>query len=826
MDKNLDTLRAALVDRYEVEKPIGRGGMATVYLAHDRRHDRRVAIKVMSPELAATIGAERFNREVKIAAKLTHPNVLGVFDSGEAQGLLFYVMPFVEGETLRDKLQREKHIGIDEAIQITCEVAEALAHAHGQSVIHRDVKPDNILLHNGHALVADFGIARLAEDGTEKLTKTGMAVGTAAYMSPEQAAGEPTDGRSDIYALGCVLYEMLAGQPPFMGANAMAIMAQHNLATIPEVRVIRTSVPEELEQVIRRAMEKTPADRFQTMEEFKQAVLGEIPATSLSPKYTARYRAQAPRKSKRPLLLWAALPVAALVAAGGYLLANRPHGGAPDANKVAVLYFTDETGGAMEHVADGLTESLIGRLEDVSGISVVPVNGVRPLRGQSVPTDSIRSRFGIGTVVKGSVSRDGAKARVAIDVVDAASDASYDRKTLSVDTAQVVTLQGMVADEVAGFLREAIGTEVRLRTDRGQTSSTAAWTLAERATKLRRTADSLIDLKAAAPAMAAVRSSDSLLVLAGQQDGKWPKLPAMLASNAIVRARLMKPRSPEQMAAVDSGVAFADAALGLDSGDADALEAKGRLQYARFLIDPDRNRGMLDSAEETLIRAVQANRSQAGAWEALSNLYYSKPNITEANRAARNAYEADAYLASAKMILNRLFWTSHDLEMYPEALEWCDKGRRRFPADPFFVECRLWMYTVRGQVPNVDSAWSYQRQFVGMNAPAARNYADRYSRIIVAGALARTGRDADSARHVLNAARATPDIDPSRDLAAYEAVIRVMLGDQDEAVNLLQSYVAIHPDHLKGFATRVGPWWRDLQGNKRFQRLIATAKVR
>jgi hypothetical protein len=171
-----------------------------------------------------------------------------------------------------------------------------------------------------------------------------------------------------------------------------------------------------------------------------------------------------------------------------------------------------------------------------------------------------------------------------------------------------------------------------------------------------------------------------------------------------------------------------------------------------------------------------------------------------------------------------LFSTSYDLELNPEALQWCDRGRKRFPSDPFFVECRLWMYTTRLQPPNIDSAWAYQRQYVEMNAPGSRPYADRFSRILVAGALARTGRDADSARHVLLAARATPDIDPQRELTGYEAFVRVILGDYDQAVDLIQSYALVHPDHLKGFVTRVSPWWRDLQGNKRFQKLIATAR--
>ena len=836
MDQNLETLKAALLDRYEVEKPIGRGGMATVYLARDLRHDRRVAIKVMSPELAATIGADRFGREVKIAAKLSHPNVLGVFDSGEARGLLFYVMPFVEGETLRDKLQRERQLSIDDSIQIICEVADALGYAHANGIVHRDIKPENILLQNGRAMVADFGIARLAEQSTEKLTKTGMAVGTAQYMSPEQAAGEPTDARSDIYALGCTLYEMLVGQPPFMGANAMAIMAQHSMATVPEIRVMRQSVPDELESVIRRAMEKTPADRFQTMQEFKRAVLGEIPATATHSRYTARYRtpggaaqAQAHSRWNRRFLIGAVAGGVVLIAAAiiAQKLLRGPAVAAPDANKVAVLYFTDESGGAMEHVADGLTESLIERLDEVPALEVVPANGVRAFRGKSVASDSVRAVFGVGTIAKGSVTREGSKAKVTLSVVDAASDASYGRTSISVDTAEMVGLQAKVADQVATYLREAIGAEIRLKSSRAETQSTAAWTLFERAATLRKKADSLSGVRATDAALAALASADSLLSQAQLADPRWPKIPATRAANDVMRAGMLPRQSVAQRAMLDTGLVMAGKALTIQSNHAAALESRGRLLYAKYTTgydpDPKAMAQYLEGAESALVEAVQSDRSLAGAWSGLSQIYYARQNIPEANRAAKNAYEADAYLGSARTILSRLFWTSHDLEIYPEALDWCTKGQRRFPADPFFVECRLWMYTTRFETPNVDSAWIYHDRYVALHDDKAKPFADKYARALVAGALARA-KQPDSARNVLLSARATPHLDPQREIVANEAIVRVILGDYDTAVELLENYLTVHPDHRKGFATRVSPWWRDLQGNARFKRLVATAR--
>jgi len=229
MNEPLEALRAALEGRYVVERLIGQGGMATVYLAQDPRNDRPIAIKVLRPELAASLGADRFLREIKVAAHLQHPHILALYDSGEANGFLYYVMPFVEGESLRGRLDRETQLSLPDAVQLTCEVAEALHCAHTRGIIHRDIKPENILIQEGHALVADFGIARaVSQAGGDKLTETGMAVGTPHYMSPEQAlGGNHLDGRSDEYSLGCVAYEMLVGQPPFQGPTAMAILARH-----------------------------------------------------------------------------------------------------------------------------------------------------------------------------------------------------------------------------------------------------------------------------------------------------------------------------------------------------------------------------------------------------------------------------------------------------------------------------------------------------------------------------------------------------------------------------------------------------------------------
>src|SRR5215210_6936530 len=274
MPEILSRLQFALADRYRVEHEVGAGGMAIVYLAQDLRHERRVAAKVLRPELAAVIGAERFLAEIKLTAHLQHPHILPLFDSGEANAFLFYVMPFVEGESLRSRLNREKQLPVADAVRIATEVASALDYAHRHGVVHRDIKPENILVHDGRALVADFGIALAASKaGGNRMTETGMSLGTPHYMSPEQAMGErEITARSDVYALGVVLYEMLTGDPPFSGSTAQAIVARVVTESPRPLLPQRHTIPCNIEAAVLTALEKLPADRFATAAEFAEAL--------------------------------------------------------------------------------------------------------------------------------------------------------------------------------------------------------------------------------------------------------------------------------------------------------------------------------------------------------------------------------------------------------------------------------------------------------------------------------------------------------------------------------------------------------------------------
>ena len=359
MTHAIDRLTAALGDRYRLERELGAGGMATVYLAHDIRHDRRVAVKVLRPELAAVIGAERFLAEIKLTANLQHPHILPLFDSGEADSFLYYVMPYVEGVSLRDRITREKQLPVAEAVQIAVEVAAALDYAHRHNVIHRDIKPENILLHDGSALVADFGIAlAVSTAGGTRMTETGMSLGTPHYMSPEQAMGErEITARSDVYALGAMTYEMLAGEPPFTGPTAQAIVAKVVTDDPRPLTELRRTVPPEVETAVLTALEKLPADRYPSAATFSAAITGGAEGAAPSAR-AGRQRRVARRAVFGRLQLFGALGIATLGLGAGYLL-GRP--GSQSAEPVLLPVLLPEDAPYLPNKGSSVTISRDGR---------------------------------------------------------------------------------------------------------------------------------------------------------------------------------------------------------------------------------------------------------------------------------------------------------------------------------------------------------------------------------------------------------------------------------------------------------------------------------
>ncbi len=328
MPSSLEDLGAALAGRYEIDKEIGQGGMATVYLADDLRHERKVAVKVLRPDLAAALGAERFLREIKIAANLTHPHILPLHDSGEADGFLYYVMPYIQGDTLRERIEKEVELPVAEAVRILREVTDALAFAHSHGVIHRDIKPDNIMLSGGHAMVMDFGVAKAVSEATgrEKITTVGVALGTPAYMSPEQAtADQHVDHRSDIYAVGAMAYELLAGRPPFQAATPQGVLAAQVTEAPEPVSKHRDQVSPQLEALVMKCLAKKPADRWQRTDELLHSLEAlSTPSGGITPTDMAPSEATRPVGRKRRLTVTViAVAVVIVLGTAGYLFMNR-----------------------------------------------------------------------------------------------------------------------------------------------------------------------------------------------------------------------------------------------------------------------------------------------------------------------------------------------------------------------------------------------------------------------------------------------------------------------------------------------------------------------
>src|SRR5688572_179775 len=399
-----DALHAGLADRYRIERELGVGGMAVVYLARDLQRGRDVALKVLRSSLGAVGGAERFDREIRVAARLVHPNILPVLDSGrvpasaDGDAHLWYTMPFVDGESLRDRLKREKQLSLDEAVRLTSEIADALTHAHAHGILHRDIKPENILLAAGHALVADFGIARALGDTNERLTSTGLTLGTPGYMSPEQSSGEhDIDARSDLYALASVTYEMLAGEPPFTGPSVQALIARRLSQPAPSIRVIRPAIPESVDAALRRALATVPADRFATTAEFARA-LAATPVETIGAK----------RGSRSRVVSGLAVAVVAIVAVAFVAMRfvrqpsppTTPTSGRTDAIRLAVMPFrliSPDT--ADRYVAEGITEEVTSALANLGGLRVIDRASVAQYASGARTARALRAALDVDAVI-------------------------------------------------------------------------------------------------------------------------------------------------------------------------------------------------------------------------------------------------------------------------------------------------------------------------------------------------------------------------------------------------------------------------------------------
>ncbi|MDQ3809078.1 MAG: protein kinase, partial [Chloroflexota bacterium] len=401
--------------------------MATVYLARDLRHDRPVALKVLHPGLAVSLGSERFLREIRIAARLQHPYILPLFDSGDAGGILYYVMPYVEGESLRVRLQRGHRVPVSEALRLARTVAVALDYAHRQHVIHRDIKPENVMLHEGEAMVTDFGIAKaVSAAGSETLTQIGTVVGTPAYMSPEQAAGEPElDGRTDIYSLGCVLYELLAGEPPFTGGSAQSVLVKRFTDPVPSVRAVRPDVPEAVERLIRRALAKEPAERFANAGQLAEALAAEGAVTPRQAAGATSHASPAPRS-------------------------------------IAVLPFANMSADpANEFFTDGIAEEITNALVKIQALRVAARTSAFAYKGKSLDIRQIGQQLGVDTLLEGSVRKRGSRLRISAQLINVANGYHLWSERYDREVEDVFAIQDEIAQNVVQALRVVLSEHER-----------------------------------------------------------------------------------------------------------------------------------------------------------------------------------------------------------------------------------------------------------------------------------------------------------------------------------------------------------------------------
>ena len=437
----IERLRSALSQNYTIDRELGRGGMATVYLAQDVKHDRVVALKVLHPDLAASLGPDRFLREIHLAARLNHPHILPLFDSGDAEGFLYYVMPYVEGESLRERLDREQQLPIEEAVHHGRAIASALDYAHRQNIVHRDIKPENVMLYEGEAMVMDFGIAKaVSAVGSETLTQTGMMVGTPAYVSPEQAAGETNlDGRSDQYSLACMVYEMITGERPFSGATPQAIMAKRFTETPTPLRSIRREVPENVEKAVMRAMATESTGRYTTSAQFGQALgAGSITTPSDT----------------------ASLPKAVVSAA----------------KSVAVLPFTNMSNDPdNEYFTDGMAEEIINALTKIQSLRVTSRTSSFSFKGKNDDIGEIGKKLKVSTVLEGSVRKMGNRLRITAQLVNVADgsnlwSAKYDR-----EIEDIFAIQDDISQAIVVALRVILTEGEKKQIEKARTENVQAY---------------------------------------------------------------------------------------------------------------------------------------------------------------------------------------------------------------------------------------------------------------------------------------------------------------------------------------------------------------
>ncbi|HEY7637658.1 MAG TPA: protein kinase [Gemmatimonadales bacterium] len=865
-------LSTALAHRYQLERELGRGGMATVYLARDLRHRRPIALKVLHPELAYALGADRFLREIELAANLTHPHILPLHDSGEAAGLLYYIMPYVEGESLRDRLRRETQLPVDEAVRIAGEVADALTYAHGHGIVHRDIKPENVLLSGGHALVTDFGIARAVDQaGNQRLTETGMAVGTAAYMSPEQASGQrQIDGRSDVYSLGCVLYEMLAGEPPYTGPSAQAIIAKRFSDPVPSIRRLRAAVPEAVDHAVSKALAPTAADRFATAADMARTLAGSVTQGTTSAR-TAQGRTTA---SGRRRGWWAAGVAAALgiMAVSGALLwrHHRKADNPSSATRIAVLPFENLGPSADDYFAEGMSDAVRGKLSALPALQVIARQSSDGYEGSGKSVKEIGRELGVRYLLTATVrwdKREGAsRVQVSPELVDVSTASTKWQQPFDAAMVDVFEVQSQIAGHVAEALQVALGAK-----EQGA--------LAERPTKNLQAYDAYLktgDVSESGPA--GLRKRMALMEKAVALDSSFSEAWAHLAlqgtrlyTMSVPSAELAEAtrRAAERAVALDPDQGLGHIALAsyllhvrrdqssalvefkkaqeLDPNSVEAMmgastvaQTQGRWEETVALM---RKAQRLDPRSYLIVSTVEPLiwlRRYGEALEASERVFGSSPSDLENLHLKAMIYLGQGDLAGAKAVIRAahrevkpealvayfatywdLYWVLDDaqqrllLQLTPEAF---DNNRS------YWALCLAETHALRGDTARARAYADSAR--ASLEAQLKESPNDDQLHSLHGLMLAYLGRSSEAVRAGKEGVRLLPI---SRDayfgpyLEHLLIRIYILAGEPDQALDLLESLLRI-PYFLSPGWLRIDPTFDPLRGNPRFERLVNSGR--
>jgi serine/threonine-protein kinase len=795
----------ALADRYRLIRELGRGGMATVFLALDLKHARDVAVKIMRPELAASVGRERFLREIGIAAQLRHPNIVPLFDSGDADGVLYYVMPYEKGHSLRQRLARDRRLPVAEALMILRDVCDALACAHLEGIVHRDIKPDNVLLAGRRALVSDFGVARAVTAAAEDtLTTAGSALGTPAYMAPERSLGGALpDHRADIYALGVMAFEMLVGERP-LGSDRTPSGTESGGGSVRDL-VLRTrpDVPPPLADLIARCLAARPEDRYRDAGE----VLAALESLGASPR----------RRPWRPRTTWPVLTAALILAAvvGGLLwIVNPRRGGAPAAGapRLAVLVFRHGTNPELEPLAMGLTDNLIGALGDVPGLVVRSLQAVMPYRDSLTPPEVLGRRLDVSWLVAGRLSLVGSQRTASVQLMEARTGRLIARTEAAAGAGQDVALIEAIVTRVATMLRERVGDEVRVQDWRAGTRSDAAFAAVYRAHQERREANRLAALRDVPGAWLRLRRADVTLDSASRADPRWPE-PLMERARVALNTASMLFGSGHSVDSVPGvlarGISHARAALAMAPGAHHAGELLGLLlvDAAKRNPDSDSSAGWLAEGESMLRAASAADTTLVDALSVLSKMHYTRGEYEQAYVLAERAYRADAFHADPQVVLSGLFTYGFEAEEDAEASRWCAQYGARFPEDWYGGYCRLTlMMWAAGEAPHPDTALAIATRATAAAPRVIRESVGAQLRTLAAGVMARAGA-AGQARRVLAEVAATLAADPFVRREPYGSMlteirvgVRLRLGERDSAAVLLRQLVRLRPEQAGRYA--------------------------